>query len=168
VVDERPPLRALAVRRRFWNAQREERAWRMSRWGTLVLVLAVLAVTAFLVRDVWFVQALLTGRELRLAQVCADSPFAAEHVTRAGGVAASRADPDVFAPYLADVAATDEASDAIRNHASLVGDDDLSVAAATVLLARPHRAPAQAMIVEQRCTDRMREVGLEPVAPGAP
>ncbi len=160
MTDERPPLRAVALRRRVFDARREERAWRAGRW-TLVLVTVVLLVLGSLAaRDWWLVRAYLTGPELRLAQVCAASPFADGLITEAGGRAAVREDPDVIAPYMADVDRLDVAALAIRDHASLVGDDELSVAATTVYVGRPHRAPTQTALVEQRCAERVRAAGL--------
>jgi hypothetical protein len=160
VIDRRPPLRAVATRRRFWNAAREERAWRAARVGLAAAFVVAAVVGAFVARDWWIVRAYLTGPELRLAQVCADSPFAQGLVTDAGGVAGVRADPEVIAPYLADVPALDAAARAIRDHASLVGDDELSLAATTVLVGRPHRVPVQTGVVEQRCAERVRAAGL--------
>jgi hypothetical protein len=159
-VTDRPPLRAVLRRRRFWNAAREERAWRLARWGLALSLVVVVIGGAFLARDWWLVRAYLTGPDLRLAQVCADSPFAEGLVTAAGGLAGVRADPEVLAPYLADVPALDEAARAIRDHASLVGDDELSLAATTVLVGRPHRVPVQTGVVEQRCAERVRAAEL--------
>jgi hypothetical protein len=159
-VADRPPLRAVARRRRFWNAAREERAWRVARWGLAIAFVLAAVVGAVLARDWWVVRAYLTGPELRLAQVCADSPFAEELVTAAGGLSGVRADPDVVAPYLDDVPALDAAARAIRDHASLVGDDELSIAATTVLVGRPHRVPVQTGVVEARCAERVRAAGL--------
>jgi hypothetical protein len=159
-VEDRPPLRAVLRRRRFWNAAREERAWRAARRGLAIAFVLAAVVGASVARDWWVVRAYLTGPELRLAQVCADSPFAQQLVTTAGGLAGVRADPDVLAPYLADVPALDEAALAIRDHASLVGDDELSLAATTVLVGRPHRVPVQTGVVEERCAERVRAAGL--------
>jgi hypothetical protein len=157
-----PPLRAVATRRRFWSADREVRVWRRVRRGLVVAALLALLLGAFLLRDHWMVRALLTGRELRLAEVCADTPFAAEPFGRAGGLEAARADPTVFDVYLDDVAATDAAAGRIRDHASFAGDDELSVAAATVAVARPHRARSQTLAVERGCAAHVRAAGLTP------
>lgn len=158
---DRPPLRAVARRRRFWNAAREDRAWQLVRRGLALVAVVAVVGGAFLARDWWVVRAYLTGPELRLAEVCAESPFAQGLVTAAGGLAGVRADPDVIAPYLADVPALDESARAIRDHASLVGDDELSIAATTVLVGRPHRVPRQTGFVEERCAERVRAAGLD-------
>jgi hypothetical protein len=141
--------------RRFWDARREERAWRASRWLLLAAVVVAAGVGWRFARDWWLVEAWLVGREDRLAEVCADSPFAAAPVVTAGGLPAANEDPSVFAPYLEDVEWTDASARGIADHASLAGDDELALAAATVADLRPHRAPPQTVVVERRCGEHL-------------
>jgi hypothetical protein len=164
VTEQRPPLRAVAVRRRYWDARREERAYRIGRWTLGLGSLAAVVALTLVAREWWLVDAIVTGREQRLAEVCAASPFADGLITAAGGLAGVRADPEVVAPYLADVERLDASAAAIADHAALLGDDELAVAARTVLVARPHRAPVQTERVERRCAELVGAAGLTPGA----
>lgn len=131
------------------------------RWLVRGLLVAVVVGGLWIAQHWWLLRAYVVGTDRALAEVCRDGPFSSGAITTAGGPAAiTQPDDPTLQPYRADPEQRRASALAIRDHASLVGDDDLATAAAAASFLGPFSGAPEISRVEAGCARWMERTGV--------
>jgi hypothetical protein len=133
------------------------------KWLLRALLVALVLGVLWVVQNWWVLRAYVVGTDRALAEVCRDSPFSSGAVTAAGGPdAITEPDHPALQPYRDAREQRRDLALAVRDHASLAGDDDLASAAAAASFLGPFPGAPEISRVEAGCARWMDRTGITP------